>query len=439
MRSFFDVRSSGALANEEGLASQSTIADAATPAAAIAAAAEAASADASTHIIEHQPPRLDTGPVAIVPFHYDPPPYRRWPTSFETAPANNEPEERTISPLPRRRSTRTTLSPSLSILRVSDRRASDRQRVLDLEESRRQQAEAERQIRAEVEAQILRESLEAEQRALAEAEDRSRRGHRAAPAPGQSLIPPLGAEWEDKVAEAMHSAPGRTLATTSTGTILTRRDFGTLLPQSSADGVSGWLNDDIIMGYIQAVVDYGLAKTNHRRGQTPKYHVFASFFFSNLKINGPQSVRRWASRAKIDGKNLREVEYLFLPINQASHWTLCVVSPRHKTVEYFDSLGGTGEAELALVRDWLEMELGEAFAAEEWAIRTAVSPRQDNMRDCGVFTATTAKMVLLGWDPEKAYGAADMPLQRRRMAAELMAGRFGETFAPAEPVASQGR
>lgn len=48
-------------------------------------------------------------------------------------------------------------------------------------------------------------------------------------------------------------------------------------------------------------------------------------------------------------------------------------------------------------------------------------PQQSNGSDCGVFTCTNAKMVLMGLDPME-YDGSDSEIQRTRMAAELLNG-----------------
>lgn len=229
--------------------------------------------------------------------------------------------------------------------------------------------------------------------------------------------------------QTMALADDREVATTSTGTKLLRRDLGTLLPQNGRDSASGWLNDEIIAAYLQAVVDHGLAATDFKKGQTPKYYAFNTFFYKNIRDKGADSVKRWATKAKIGGKNLEHVERIFIPVHEGAHWTLLVVSPVLKTIEYFDSLGGSPDKYVRNAKAWLAQEMGRAWTEADWEVVDSTSPRQDNGKDCGVFTVTTAKMVVLGVDP-LAYGCDDIPLQRRRMVAELLQGGFTGEFEP---------
>jgi len=287
---------------------------------------------------------------------------------------------------------------------------------------RKQKAEEARLAKARREAEG-----EAKKKAEAE-EERKKTGVRRMPT--EKVIKPLSAEWERKVDAALAAGDGAQLATTSTGNRLKRKDFGTVLPVAGRDRAGGWLNDEIITGYLQAVVDHGQAMTNSTgRGKTPKYYAFNTFFYSNIRDKGVESVRRWAARGKVGGKALLDVERVFIPVHEHSHWTNIVVGPMARTIEYFDSMGGSPRRYVANVKAWLRQELGPAYVEEEWAVVNSSSPQQQNGLDCGVFAATTAKMIMLGIDP-MAYGHEDIPTQRRRMVAELLNGGFHGAFEP---------
>ncbi|MCJ1282953.1 Smt3-specific protease [Xylographa opegraphella] len=256
--------------------------------------------------------------------------------------------------------------------------------------------------------------------------------HRKAVPVGTTLLQPLSAEWQLKLTNAMNRVPAARLATTSNGTELLRKDFGTVLPQGPPDEPSAWLNDNIIDAYLQLGVDTAHRRVKLKRG-IPRYHAFTPFFFKNLASKGYPGVARWAKKAKIGGKDLLKVEYVIVPINPLNHWTVMVISPLHKTIEYFDSLSsseGTSNRMIELGMVWLRGELGSKLVQGEWTTKVVAGPRQENSSDCGVFAVTTARMILFGWDPKGAYHADHIPEQRRRMLAELMKGRLEEEFAP---------
>ncbi|KAL8669858.1 MAG: hypothetical protein Q9168_005575 [Polycauliona sp. 1 TL-2023] len=314
---------------------------------------------------------------------------------------------------------------NLSVLGFSSRQS--KKRSSDLE--------AIEQIKRENEAALAAEEAEkeAERRRIEEAKqakERTRLGIRRMPV--SPVINPLTAVWEERLTDAMRNgiSSSRGLATTSTGEVLRRRDFGHVLPQNGVDSAMGWLNDTIVSAYLQAVVDYAQKSREVRRGDLPKVHAMNTFFYENLATRGYDSVRRWATRAKFGGSNLLKMETIFIPINKGgNHWVLVHVNPQSKTIEYFDSFHHSPGPVFNKIKMWLREELKDEFVDSEWTLLQNGGPRQRNASDCGVFATTTARMIVLGVDP-MAFSANDMPTQRRRMLAELMNGGFDGDFAP---------
>lgn len=307
----------------------------------------------------------------------------------------------------------------LSTLKLSGRKQSLRS-AAKVESDDRLRARKEARIAAE---KALKEKEEAEEKAR-KAELRKKSGARRMPV--GSVIEPLTAEWETKVNQALAEHMGKTVASSLVGVNITRRDIGKVLPQrGTGDDVSGWLNDEIVTAYLQIVVEHGLKASGHKRGEPPTMHAFNTFFYKNLGEKGPQSVLRWAKKAKIGDEALLAVERVFIPVHMHSnHWTLLVVSPKYRTIEYFDSLCGASAKQIANAKAWLKQELKGLYKEEEWTTVGRAGPTQDNGADCGVFVSTTAKMIMLGVDP-MAYSCGDIPVQRRRIVAELMNCGFG--------------
>jgi Ulp1 protease family, C-terminal catalytic domain len=277
-----------------------------------------------------------------------------------------------------------------------------------------------------------RERLEAEAAAKEKEIAKARLLER--PTPSEAVIKPLSSEWEDRVDELMRSGPNVPLARTSTGVELKLNSFRTLLPKS---GELGWLDDEIINAYMQAVVDYGNGGSGARRLEPPRYHAFNSFFYKKLNESGPATLARWSKRAKIEGDKLLQVELIFIPVHLGNHWTLLVVSGTKKSIEYFDSLNGSPTRPLKNAKLWLQNELKDKWVEDEWRIPGTLGPCQRNGYDCGVFTVTTAKMLMLGINP-LAYSQSDIYIQRRRMAAELHYGGFKDEFSPPWPPGGAG-
>lgn len=51
-------------------------------------------------------------------------------------------------------------------------------------------------------------------------------------------------------------------------------------------------------------------------------HFFTSHFFTTLVNEGPNGVSSWTSRKEI---NIFQKKFIFIPINESLHWSLCVV------------------------------------------------------------------------------------------------------------------
>lgn len=238
-------------------------------------------------------------------------------------------------------------------------------------------------------------------------------------------VRPLSGEWMSRVSNAMATNSNRRIATTLSGDPLTKKDLSTCFTPMA------WLNDEVINSYLALIVDY-LRRTNHNngRGDKPRFHAFNTFFFSNMRDKGYQSVRRWANRAKIGGASLLDVDTVFVPVHNSAHWTLIVIKPMERTIEHFDSLGSLSHRHVGVMKDWLRNELGPRYVEEEWRVLPSVSPQQDNGSDCGVFLLSTAKAVAIGLEP-LSYCARDIVLLRKKIVAELMAGGLEGDFDPA--------
>jgi hypothetical protein len=289
--------------------------------------------------------------------------------------------------------------------------------------SKIQRQRQERKAKEKALAAKRAEEAAAAKKAQAEAELKKQSQRRM---PREKLVQPLTAEWGHKINDAMHWGDNVALTTTVNGTELTRKDFMTVL------GAQRWLNDEIINAYLEWVVEFANEKAGKNgRNVTPKVIAHNSFFYQNLATKGPGSVSRWMKRKKAEGKKLLDVECVLIPVNSLSHWTLIVVSPRQRTVEYLDSFGGSPQVFVSNTLAWLRTELGEDWREEEWRILETKSAQQTNSYDCGVFAVTNAECVV-GGVATGAYSRHDMTEQRRRIAAVLLNRGFGGELTPAE-------
>lgn len=234
-------------------------------------------------------------------------------------------------------------------------------------------------------------------------------------------VRPLPPQWQERILDAMRLPNSKQVASTLSGDPLTRKDLASCYVQGS------WLNDEVINAYLAILVDYlRRLHGNAGRHDKPLFHAFNTFFFSNLRDRGYQSVRRWASRAKIGGPGLLDVDTVFIPVHNHAHWTLAVVKPMSRTIEYFDSMGSVSKRHVDVVKTWLRGELGSEYVDEEWSV-LGESPQQTNGSDCGIFLLSTAKAVAAGIDP-LSYGAQDIPLLRLKVVAEVVNGGLEGDF-----------
>ena len=230
-------------------------------------------------------------------------------------------------------------------------------------------------------------------------------------------------EWERRVDHVMSLSGVRTKIECEGNITLTRTDLERVLPRP---GQSAWLNDDVINAYLSSVVTAGQKERHQRRNHAPKVSTLSSFWYPKIIKDGPESTARWTRRAGINGTKLLEVERLFIPINLGNmHWTLCVVSPTAKRIDYYDSLGGSGTTVINNILEWLEYELPNQNV-RSWQSSQNSQPHQTNGSDCGVFVLTTSLMIMRGVDP-LAYNASFIPLQRRRIVGEFLNGGLFES------------
>ncbi|KAL4949118.1 hypothetical protein BDW69DRAFT_188616 [Aspergillus filifer] len=218
---------------------------------------------------------------------------------------------------------------------------------------------------------------------------------------------------------ALRAKKNKLITHTTSGDPLHRDDLVTCFkPQA-------WLNDEMMNAYMPLIVNFLRDRhDNIGRRDKPLFHAFNSFFFSNLRDKGVESVQRWATRAKIGGANLLKAELVFIPVHNNSHWTMIIVSPRARTIEHYDSLGKGSRQFVSKVKGWIEKELGpDLYVEDEWKTPIVQSPQQDNGSDCGVFALTTAKAIGLGIDPA-SFGPPDIPTLRAKIVSEIVQGQI---------------
>lgn len=115
------------------------------------------------------------------------------------------------------------------------------------------------------------------------------------------------------------------------------------------------------------IAKLGRRTANQKDGDSQKFHAFDPAFYANLKNKGAKSVIHWASEAHIGGSTL-DIDKLLIPIlTGRQHWALLVVSPKAKTIDYYDSLGSSARPHIRLAKAWLAEELGKNYREQDWS------------------------------------------------------------------------
>ena len=328
--------------------------------------------------------------------------------------------------------------------RAREDKEKDRVKRAAFQAEREWEKAEEQRLNDEAKAEEERLAKEAEERRLAhEAKIEADRAHfRAISSPGEDsfliesnrtvqLISTIPAEWEERIYEQMQVRDQEQPVVTAPNRVtLTRRDFGKLLPQrGTTDDKNGWLNDNIVNGFLSTIVQTKKDQTGWKQGDTPAFEAYDSTWYLKARDEGIKSISRWSRKKKIDGSKLLKAEKIFFPASDGSHWTLLIISPKERKIEYLDSLYGTTNSKyfFGIAREWLAMELGTKYIASEWTEMDSASQRQRNHNDCGVFTCFNALASAKGKDFQ-FVNSNKMEEARHLMAAVLMKGRLREEF-----------
>jgi hypothetical protein len=272
-----------------------------------------------------------------------------------------------------------------------------------------------------------KERIRREKEAAAKARKERRLGRQY---PLKPLVSELSPEWEEIVSRTEAIRDDDMIITKgSEGTPISGKDFKRLL------GRQAWLNDEIVNAYLEWVVIAANAMAAEEAkahgdpaSTVPKFITHNSFFLQTLRNKGAKATERLMKRKKAPGVSLMEVDSVFVPICSGNHWTIGVVRPVAKTIEYFDSMGGRSQDFVKLMREWLSFQLGKLYKEEEWTIPRTGCAHQSNGWDCGVFVCTNALCVAMGLDTS-CYYERDMTQQRRNIAAVLINKGFNGELA----------
>ena len=195
------------------------------------------------------------------------------------------------------------------------------------------------------------------------------------------------------------------------GLHLTRGDFRSLSGRN-------YLNDKIIEEYLRLI-----SVRNEENSQLPSVHVCSVFLFKQLsKFGLEEGCRRTSNWIKED---ITMKDMVLFPIHSGQHWTLVVVEPDKKVVQYLDSLTVSRGFSSAprLVKAFMERRHREKGEEVEYRVKIREDiPQQTNGVDCGVFACQYAERITRkAW---MEFQQRDMKEARKTMTMELLEGKL---------------
>ena len=191
-----------------------------------------------------------------------------------------------------------------------------------------------------------------------------------------------------------------------------------------------WLNDEVINFYMKMLQERD--DTLFERDKNRRHsHFFNTFFAERLlktdKHYKYENVKKWSKKLDIF-----EMDKIFFPINiDNMHWTLAVVYPQEKRIEYFDSMRGKGKFYMDGLLQWIKDEAAtkeHPINIEEWTTysRSDEIPQQGNGFDCGMFAIIAADFLLDNLPLQ--YSQQNMEFFRMKIIVHILNGTLDYPF-----------
>jgi Ulp1 family protease len=179
-----------------------------------------------------------------------------------------------------------------------------------------------------------------------------------------------------------------------------------------------WLNDQIVDGYLYLISEASFGTV----------HSFNCFFWQKIQRGDWAGLAAYTRRWMV---KVWEKRLLLFPIAIANtHWALCAVDIKAKSIGYYDSLVSSGKEKCCPiprlfenVMHFLQAEAREnavEMHAQEWKYHSANSAlhQQENGNDCGVFLCVFA--AYLAKEKKFDFSQEHMPYFRQKMIYELL-------------------
>jgi len=185
---------------------------------------------------------------------------------------------------------------------------------------------------------------------------------------------------------------------------------------------TGWLTDNVIDFFFK------LLERRFTMTEPGTKMLFFNTWFIYYLLRHRGGFSHEAVRSYTRDVDLFECKQVYIPINVTNtHWTLAVIGVETKTIQYFDSLGGSGDVYLQALQRYVTEEYAHKHRGSQldwggWRLNLGSNrtPQQENGSDCGVFVLCTVYLMAHGLMP--AFSQADIPAFRCRVAYSILEG-----------------
>lgn len=258
------------------------------------------------------------------------------------------------------------------------------------------------------------------------------------------FIEPLEKKWHKRVDTILGLTDmDDVVAKTATNVPIRVKDIATIVPTRGLVSYdpAGWLNDEVVNAFCTNLVEALNKKAGWEKssGVSAPYIAFSSTWYLSVKTKegaNVNNIKRFARKYNMMDEALLDTQAILFPYNTGAHWTIACISGKDRIIAHLDSLDtGTARsvrkstAVFGIMRQFLQMHLGDLYKPEEWNELDRRSGIQNNSSDCGVFTCLNGLAFALKFhDPGIEFGADHMPHARRALIAMLLNGGFEGDF-----------
>ncbi|XP_012286454.1 sentrin-specific protease 1 [Orussus abietinus] len=225
----------------------------------------------------------------------------------------------------------------------------------------------------------------------------------------ESSLPELTDSMLKEIKSAVSPRSPNEVLAEGFGLRITRKDIHTLI------GLN-WLNDEVINFYMNLLIARGGSN------KFPMVHAMNTFFYPKLLAGGHNSLKRWTRKVDIFAQDL-----VVVPIHLGIHWCMSIIDFRAKTINYYDSMGGSNQKCLSALSQYLKEESldkkKKPYDLSDWKMECVKDiPQQMNGSDCGVFSCMFAEYIC--GNKKITFTQEDMPYFRNKMIYEIVKGRL---------------